>query len=90
LLWPNRVHDGTSANGVVGVLLGNGDGTFRPVITFDSGGKNDRSVAVADVNGDRKPDLLVAHDCDASGDCSIGTVTVLLGKGDGDFLLPAT
>jgi uncharacterized membrane protein len=76
---------GTSANGVVGVLLGNGDGTFQSVITYDSGGKDDASVAVADVNGDGKPDALVAHGCDASGDCGNGTVGVLLGNGDGTF-----
>ena len=36
------------------------------------------SVAVADVNGDGKPDLVVAND-------SSDTVSVLLGNGDGTF-----
>lgn len=50
-----------NGNGSVGVLLGNGDGTFRSVVTFDSGGLFAFSVAIADINGDGKPDLLVAN-----------------------------
>jgi len=53
-------------NGSAGVLLGNGDGTFRPVLTFDTGGRFALSVAVADVNGDGKPDLLAANEADNS------------------------
>ena len=49
------------ANGTVGVLLGNGDGTFQTAVTYGSGGYEANSVAVADVNGDGKPDLLVAN-----------------------------
>ena len=48
-------------HGTVGVLLGNGDGTFQPVMTYDSGGAGVQSVAVADVNGDGKPDIVVAN-----------------------------
>jgi len=35
-----------------GVLLGNGDGTFAPVVTYGSGGFGPYSVAAADLNGD--------------------------------------
>ena len=79
---------GTSGNGVIGVLLGSVDGTFRPVLTFDSGGKADTALAVADVDGDGTPDVMVAHSCDASGDCSAGTVSILQGRGNGS-LAPA-
>jgi len=48
------------AEGVIGVLLGRGDGSFEPVVIYNSGGDIAYSVAVADVNGDGKPDLLVA------------------------------
>jgi hypothetical protein len=77
-----------SSNGTVGVLLGNGDGTFRTAVTYGSGGYGPSAVAVADVNGDGKPDLLVANQCASS--CSgsspgVGTVGVLLGNGDGTF-----
>src|SRR5215831_722853 len=38
--------------GSVGVLLGNGDGSFQPVTTYFSGGTIPNSIAVADLNGD--------------------------------------
>jgi Bacterial Ig-like domain (group 3)/FG-GAP-like repeat len=64
------------SGGPVGVLLGNGDGTFRPAIMYGSGGRAD-SVVIADVNGDGKPDLIVAVDTTH--------VEVFLGNGDGTF-----
>jgi hypothetical protein len=71
----------------VDVLLGNGDGTFRPAVTYISGGNNSLSVAVADVNGDGKLDILVGNACTKSGPACLanGTVGVLLGNGDGTF-----
>jgi hypothetical protein len=75
-----------SGNASVAVLLGNGDGTFQTAVTYSSGGYNPVAIAVADVNGDGKPDLVVANYCAASASfCSDGTVTVLLGNGDGTF-----
>ena len=73
------------ANGSVGVLLGNGNGTFRAAVSYSSGGYEAQSVAVADVNGDRKMDLLVANAICAPSDCATGSVGVLLGNGDGTF-----
>src|SRR5262249_27039399 len=52
------------------VLLGRGDGTFRDPI--DLGSHNDPVVAIADVTGDGKPDIVTS-------------VMVLLGNGDGTF-----
>jgi hypothetical protein len=73
----------------VGVLLGNGDGTFQAGVSYDSGGYSPRSVAVADVNGDGKPDLLVANVCLNSFQCNgEGAVGVLLGNGDRTFQPP--
>jgi hypothetical protein len=66
-----------TSGGGVGVLLGNGDGTFQAAMSYGSGGQDAVSVAVADVNGDGKPDLVVAN--------SDGTVGILLGNGDGSF-----
>lgn len=43
----------------VTVLLGNGDGTFREAGTYGTAGEH-ASVAIADVNGDGKLDMLAA------------------------------
>ncbi len=70
----------------VSVLLGNGDGTFQNPLEFDSGGVFTIFAAVADVNHDGKPDIILANyygGC-TSGDCN-GTVSVLLGNGNGTF-----
>ena len=75
------------SRGLVGVLLGNGDGTFIPVVTYDSGGYDATSIAVADLNGDGKPDLVDFNRCDSIGinACTDGSVGVLLGQEDGSF-----
>jgi hypothetical protein len=62
-----------------GVLLGNGDGSFRNVTIFNTGGNSaPYSIAVADVNGDGKLDLLTAN-------INTNTAGVLLGTGTGSF-----
>jgi hypothetical protein len=73
----------------VDVLLGNGDGTFQTAVTYGTGATYAYSVAVADVNGDGKPDILVANWC-SNGGCESGTVSVLLGNGDGTFQTAVT
>jgi hypothetical protein len=74
-----------NGDGSVGVLLGNGDGTFQAAVTYDSGGSSASSVAVGDVNRDGKPDLLVANYCISSENCGNGLMGVLLGNGNGTF-----
>ena len=66
-------------DGSVGVLLGKGDGTFAPAVTYDSGGFGAQTVVAADVNGDGKLDLVVAN-----GSPNAAT-DVLLANGDGTF-----
>lgn len=56
------------------VMLGNGDGTFSDSSVSIQGVP--RGVAIADFNGDRKPDLAIATSIGAS---------VLFGLGDGTF-----
>jgi hypothetical protein len=81
--------DGFGGDGKLGVLIGNGDGTFQPVTTYDTGGFCAGSFVVADLNGDGKPDMAVVN-CAPAGSTACpangGTVGVLLGKGDGTFL----
>ena len=64
-------------DGTVTILLGNGDGTFTPAsgspITVGAGPD---ALAVGDFNVNDIPDLVVANG-------KAGTVTVLIGKGDG-------
>lgn len=79
------------AEGSIGVLLGNGDGTFQSMVSYGTGAYAAESVAVADVNGDGKPDLVVANFCGPTS-CPLpgsGTVTVLLGNDDGTFQTPS-
>ncbi len=62
-------------SGAVAVLLGNGDGTFQPAIFFGSGYPGGWDIAggvglaVGDVNGDGRPDVIIAEN---------GSFTVLL------------
>ena len=70
----------TSGLNGVSVLLGNGDGTFQTKMDYGTDG-NSNSVAIGDVSGDGKPDLVAANP-NAS---TSGTVSVLLGNGDGTF-----
>src|SRR5204862_5132274 len=77
-------HDGNS----VSVLLGEGDGTFRDTPedlrrhTFDVG-QGPLYLAVADLNGDRVPDIVTADF--GSGDNPGRTLTLLPGQGNGQF-----
>jgi hypothetical protein len=89
----NNCADDTCSEGSVGVLLGNGDGTFRPVVTYGSGGQSAEAVAIADLNGDGKPDLVVTN-CGLPQRCppdgGVGSIGVLLGNGDGTFRTAVT
>src|SRR6266481_8101499 len=73
----------------VAILSGNGDGTFSgsnlPFYSnnFDTGGHLPTSVAVGDFNNDGYPDLAIAN-------LDSGTVSILMGKGDGSFNSPST
>ena len=68
--------NGECGPGSVSILLGNGDGTFLPPVLYDTGGLSPSQVAVADLNGDGKPDIAVTN---------YEGIGVLLGNGDGTF-----
>ncbi len=63
--------------------------SFLPAVTYVTGGPqtNASSPAVADVNGDGKPDLIVANVVTSC--CGgVESIGVLLGNGDGTFQSP--
>ncbi len=62
----------------VRVALGNGDGTFKPFVSYPSGGNTIFAIATADVDSDGDLDFVIA---DSVGD----SVQILLGIGDGTF-----
>ena len=69
-------------NGNLGVMLGNGDGSFRPVSSF-AAGTNPKTAVTADFNHDGSPDIAVLNAGNANGDP--GGVSILLGNGTGTF-----
>jgi len=65
-----------ASNGGISIALGKGDGTFKPRVTYSSGGAP-LFLAVADLNGDGHLDLIASN--------SGSTIGVLLNNGDGTF-----
>jgi hypothetical protein len=76
-------NDTVCNNGFVNIRLGNGDGTFQPPVTFPFTGAETGSVTVGDFNLDGKLDLVVANGNCGDSDCQMGSLSVLLGNGDG-------
>jgi len=70
----------------IGVMLGNGNGTFQATQTVSTGVNTAYAIAVADMNGDGKPDLIVANERQYPS----GSVGILLGNGNGSFGSEAT
>ena len=71
----NNGDAGAGDDGSVSVLLGNGDGTFRPAHTF-AVGKNPFATGAADFYGDGKADLALIN---------LSGLGILLSNGDGTF-----
>lgn len=74
--------NGGSTGTSVDIYIGNGDGTFKASVTYQTGGTGPKEVEVEDVNNDGKVDLIV-------GNYTSGGVGVLLGNGDGTFGAPS-
>lgn len=78
LVIPNY-GNGTNST-TIGVLLNNGNGTFKAPVTYQSGTAPD-STLLFDLNGDGKLDIVATDRGNGSGN----TFSVLLGNGDGSF-----
>lgn len=65
------------ADSNVGVLLGNGDGSLQPSLTYHVNPLAPESVVLSDFNHD--------GNLDVAAETQLGPVMVLLGKGDGSF-----
>jgi len=82
-----------SGDNTITILLPNDGGTFRPGSTISLPGVFPTQVVAGDFNGDGKMDLAVLNTCGmGAGGCfpqaapqGPGTVTILLGDGDGTF-----
>ena len=74
------VAGGSSVQGQVEVLPGDGDGTFRTAPPINLGDFGGGDLVAGDFNGDGRTDLAIA-----GGSSGQGRVEVLLGDGDGTF-----
>ncbi|HEV2383552.1 MAG TPA: FG-GAP-like repeat-containing protein [Terriglobia bacterium] len=75
------------ASWVVSVLLGNGDGTFQAHQDLATG-DGPSQIVLGDFNNDTNLDLATVNACGDDPNCgftSSGTISILLGNGDGTF-----
>ena len=80
---------GRLADGIVAVYRGSGDGIETEPTQVLTGRSQEsyfgRSVALGDVNGDGRSDLIVGAPLDDSGAGNAGTIFIFLGQLDGSF-----
>jgi hypothetical protein len=86
--------DPANSSPATAVLLGNGDGTFQKPVYYDVSANSFATAAgftVDDVNGDGIPDIVILNGTTGTFNGSVipvtGTVTTLIGKGDGTFTM---
>ncbi|MEO8990977.1 MAG: FG-GAP-like repeat-containing protein [Acidobacteriaceae bacterium] len=78
----NTDNDLNGTPGSLLVYLGNGDGTFAPPVAYPLPQIAPGPVAIADMNNDGKPDIVVASRDQAF---TTATLSIFPGKGDGTF-----
>jgi len=86
LVWSSQVGSGGSIPGArLGVLPGNGDGSFRAGVETAFAARSTYLFALGDLTGDGKTDLVIA--ADSSTTLHLGEVSVYVGNDDGSFHL---
>jgi uncharacterized repeat protein (TIGR01451 family) len=79
-----------SVSNNVSILFGNGDGTFQSAVNF-AAGNSPSGIAVGDFNGDGKLDLALFQPGNPGNSLpEAGSISILLGNGDGTFQAPKT
>ncbi|MCX6339569.1 MAG: VCBS repeat-containing protein [Candidatus Aureabacteria bacterium] len=68
----------------VSILLGNGDGTFNQEVRYSTG-MNPLCLIASDLNNDGKADLVTTNSDRYTPEEPYGSISVLMGKGDGTF-----
>lgn len=76
-----------AGEGTLSVLLGDGGGGFPSPATYGVGGAS--SLAVADLNGDGRPDVTVAYASGYRSPSPTATIEVLLNSGNGGLVRSA-
>jgi hypothetical protein len=71
------IHSGAHS---LGIILGNGDGTFQPEVIYSMGSSDPSYLVIGDFNRDGRADLLTAD--------SDGTLNLIPGNGNGTFQNP--
>ncbi|MBO0797248.1 MAG: VCBS repeat-containing protein, partial [Blastocatellia bacterium] len=70
----------------ISILAGNGDGTFQFPLNV-AVNQNPVFMSATDFDGDKIPDLVIAHSSQSNG---LGSMSILIGIGDGSFQAPAS
>ena len=77
---------GTGYGTTLGILRGNGDGTFQSPVVYPLPQYDDEGLLIADVNSDGKPDIVIGTQ--GGRGLTPNYLTILLNKGNGDFGAP--
>ena len=68
-----------SGSNDMGILFGNGDGTFQSVVNYSTE-SSPNGIGIADFNGDNKIDIVTANQ-------TSNTISLFKGNGDGTLLV---